>query len=176
MLDVQGPMVIVPAGREGDLHPKPVPDLLVGLLCFSEPKVQAVLDARANHVGEHLLSLVDLRAGDLHALPMEQRAEVAPQILSFVESEGPTLLETGKDDLETLLDTSRKQLSGLQRLGKKRFAHQSLTLQPARASANAGSSRPRHCEGEPGSGPTRILPASRAHDRQVQQTCGNQAR
>ena len=32
MLDVQRPMVVVPAGRERDLHPEPVPDLLVGLL------------------------------------------------------------------------------------------------------------------------------------------------
>ena len=42
----------------------------------------------ANHVGEHLLGLVDLGAGDLHPLAMEQGAKVSPQILRFVESEG----------------------------------------------------------------------------------------
>jgi hypothetical protein len=44
---------------------------------------------------------------------MEQHAEVASQILRFVESEGPTLFEASKDDLQTLLDAFREQFRGL---------------------------------------------------------------
>jgi hypothetical protein len=36
---------------------------------------------------------------------MEQHAEVAPQILGFVERKGAALFESGEDDLQALLDT-----------------------------------------------------------------------
>jgi hypothetical protein len=76
----------------------------------------------------------------LHALAMKQRAEVASQILRFVESKRTTLFEASKDDLQTLLDAPGKQFRRPYRLGEKRFAHQSLDPQPVRPPGKRGSS------------------------------------
>ena len=75
--------------------------------------------AEREHIGQNLFGPVDLDAGDLHALAMEQHAEVTPQIFSFVEGQRFALFEAGKNDLETLLDASGEQLRGAQRLARK---------------------------------------------------------
>ena len=62
MLDVERPVVEVPARGQRHVGAEAVPDLLVGLLELAEPEVQALLDARPQHVVEHLLGLVDLAA------------------------------------------------------------------------------------------------------------------
>ena len=50
VLDVERPVVVVPPRRQRHVGAEPVPDLLVGLLELAEPEVQALLDARAQHV------------------------------------------------------------------------------------------------------------------------------
>ena len=100
VLDVQRPVVVVPPRRQRHVGAEPVPDLLVGLLGLAEPQVQALLDARAQHVVEDLLGLVDLRGRDLEALDLEQHAQLAVQRLHVRSREGVALVEAGEDHLQ----------------------------------------------------------------------------
>ena len=104
VLDVQRPMVVVPARRQGHVGAEAVPDLLVGLLELAEPEVQAVLDARAEHEAEHLLGLVDLRRRDLEALDLQQHPQLALQALHLRARQRVLLVEPGQDDMQPLLD------------------------------------------------------------------------
>ena len=104
MLDVQRPVVVVTPGREGDVRAELVPDLLVGLLDLAEPQVEALLDARAEHVVEHPLGLVDLRGRDLEVLDLQQHAQLALQALHLRRGERMLLVEARQDHMQPLLD------------------------------------------------------------------------
>ena len=110
VLDVQGPVVVVPPRCQGHVGAEPVPDLLVGLLGLAEPQVQALFDVRAQHVVQHLLGLVDLRRRDLEALDLEQHAQLALQGLHVRSGEGVALVEAGEDHLQALLDAMAQHL------------------------------------------------------------------
>ena len=110
MLDIQGPVVVVPPGCQGHVRAEPVPDLLVGLLGLAEPQVQALFDARAQHVLQDLLGLVDLRGRDLDAFELEQHAQLAPQGLHVRSGEGVALVQAGEDHLQALLDAVAQHL------------------------------------------------------------------
>ena len=110
VLDIQGPVVVVPPGRQRHVRAEPVPDLLVGLLGLAEPQVQALFDARAQHVLQDLLGLVDLRGRDLDALDLEQHAQLAPQGLHVRSGEGVALVQAGEDHLQALLDAVAQHL------------------------------------------------------------------
>ena len=69
VLDVQRPVVVVPPRGERDIRAEAVPDILVGLLGLAEPEVEAVLDPRAQHVGEDLL-----RSSSISAAAISRRS------------------------------------------------------------------------------------------------------
>ena len=81
MVEVERPMVVVAARGQRDVGAEAAPDLPVGRLDLAEPQAEAFLDARAQHVGEHLLGLVDLGGGDLEMLDLEEHAQLALQAL-----------------------------------------------------------------------------------------------
>ena len=115
MLHVERPVVVVPLGRQGHVGAEPVPDLLIGLLGLAEPQVQAVFDARAQHVLQHLLGLVHLGRRDLDAFELEQHAQFATQRLHVRFGQGVALVQAGKDHLQALLDAVAQNL--------RRFLH-----------------------------------------------------
>ena len=67
----------MPPAGEDHVGAELVEDLLIRLLGLAEPQVQALLDARAQHVLHDLFSLVDLGGRHLDAVDPEQHAQLA---------------------------------------------------------------------------------------------------
>ena len=54
-------MVVMAAGRQGDVRAEPVSDFLVGLLGLAEPQIQTLFKIRTQHARQGLLAPIDLR-------------------------------------------------------------------------------------------------------------------
>src|SRR6185369_8062714 len=113
-----------PVRRQRDVGAEARRDLLVGLFRLAEPQVEAVLEARPQHVLQHLLGLVHLRSGDLDALELQQHAQLAPQRLDVARRQRFALVEAGEDDLQALLDALAEQLRWRRRLGGEQLRQQ----------------------------------------------------
>jgi len=81
VLNIQGPVIVVPPGCERDLGAKLGPDLLVGSLRLAEPQVETIFDFRPNHISQDQLGLVHFGRGDLDPLALKQSSQVSPQVL-----------------------------------------------------------------------------------------------
>jgi hypothetical protein len=113
-----------PVRRQRDVGAEARRDLLVGLFRLAEPQVEAGLEARPQHVLQHLLGLVHLRSGDLDALELQQHAQLAPQRLDVARRQRFALVEAGEDDLQALLDALAEQLRWRRRLGGEQLRQQ----------------------------------------------------
>ena len=104
VVEVERPMVVVSARRQRDVGAEAVPNLAVGGLDLADPQAQALLDARAQHPGEHLLGLVDLGGRDLEVLDLEEHAQLVLQALHLGGGEGVLIVDPREDHVQPLLD------------------------------------------------------------------------
>src|SRR5205823_13627079 len=128
MLDIEGPVVVMAAGRQGDVRAESVPDLLVGLLGLAEPQIQTLFNIRTQHVPQNLLALIDLRGRNLDAFLLKQDAQFAPQELRVRFREGATLVQAGEDYLQRLLHALAQHLRWRRRRGGQYVCHRCFLI------------------------------------------------
>ena len=110
VLDIQGPVVVLPGGRQCHGRAEPIQDVLVRLLGLAEPQGQALFDIRPQHVLQDLVGLVDLRRRDLDAIDLEQHAQLMPESLQVRSRECVAPFQAGEDHDQALLDALAEQL------------------------------------------------------------------